>query len=147
MGRIREELNIGQLCLERFGNSAALIGLGTHIGTVAAATDWDGDMQIKQVRASRRDSYKHCHDSGVARFVLDLQRDEAVHRRLLETRLERFIGVIYRPETELMSHYAHACLPKQFDSFVWFDETSAVTPLGPDLPRRIGVPETYPFAL
>src|SRR6266852_3116076 len=46
---------------------------------------------------------------------------------------------------ELMSHYAHACLPKQFDSFVWFDETSALTPLAPDSPR-IGVPETYPFA-
>jgi erythromycin esterase-like protein len=147
MGTIRAELNIGQLCRERFGNSAALVGLGTHIGTVAAADHWDGDMQIKQVRTSRRDSYERiCHDSGVPRFVLDLQRDEAVHRRLLESRLERFIGVLYRPETELMSHYAHACLPKQFEAFVWFDETSALTPLGPDS-RRIGVPKTYPFAI
>ena len=37
MGVVRDELNIGQLCRERFGDEAALIGFGTHTGTVAAA--------------------------------------------------------------------------------------------------------------
>ena len=46
-----------------------------------------------------------------------------------EERLERFIGVIYRPETERWSHYAPSVLPEQFDHWIWFDETSAVTPL------------------
>src|SRR5215218_8452510 len=149
MGILREELNIGQLCRERFGEEAALIGFGTHTGTVAAASDWGGAMEIKCVRPSHRDSYERlCHDAGAPRFLLDLAqgRHDALRWRLLEPRLERFIGVIYRPETELMSHYSESSLPQQFDAFVWFDETSAVTPLGPQH-TKAGVPDTYPFGL
>ena len=146
MGAVRDELNIGQLCREKWGDEVALIGFGTHTGTVAAATDWDGAMEVKRVNPSRRDSYERlCHDSGVSRFLLDLtgSGNEPLLRRLSEPRLERFIGVIYRPETELMSHYSQAILPRQFDAYVWFDDTEAVTPLGPEHHR--GVPETYPF--
>ena len=147
MGTVREELNIGQLCRERFGNEAALIGFGTHTGTVAAASDWDGEMEIKRVRPSHRNSYERlCHDAGIPRFLLDLGRHELLRRRLLEPRLERFIGVIYRPDTELMSHYADASLPQQFDAYVWFDETRAVTPVGTKHVRT-GAPDTYPFGL
>ncbi|CCV05731.1 Protein-L-isoaspartate O-methyltransferase [Mesorhizobium metallidurans STM 2683] len=147
MGIVRDELNIGQLCRERFGDRAALIGMGTHSGTVAAATDWDGKMEVKQVRPSDADSYERlCHESRVPRFLLDLNRNDALRERLLERRLERFIGVIYRPETELRSHYADVSLPKQFDAFLWFDRTAAVTPLGPEH-ARTGVPDTYPFGL
>jgi erythromycin esterase-like protein len=60
--------------------------------------------------------------------------------------LERAIGVVYRPETELASHYFQAVLPAQFDEYVWFDETHAVTPLGYAAPAR-GMPDTYPFGL
>lgn len=146
MGVTRDELNVGQLCREKFGREAALIGFGTHTGTVAAATDWDGDMEVKRVNPSRADSYeRQFHDSGKGRFLIDLSpgRHEPLRRRLAEPRLERFIGVIYRPETELWSHYSQAVLPEQFDAFVWFDETRAVTPLGPEHHR--GMPETYPF--
>jgi protein-L-isoaspartate(D-aspartate) O-methyltransferase len=149
MGVVREQLNVGQLCREHFGEEAALIGFGTHTGTVAAASDWGGDMEIKRVRPSQRDSYERlCHDAGVPHFLLDLRpgQNEALRRRLLEPRLERFIGVIYRPDTELLSHYSDASLPRQFDAYVWFDETSAVTPLGPEH-AKAGVPETYPFGL
>jgi hypothetical protein len=110
-------------------------------------TDWDGAMEIKSVRSSHSNSYERlCHDAGVSRFLLDPGRHEALRRRLLEARLERFIGVIYRPDTELMSHYVEASLPQQFDAFVWFDETSAVTPLGPEHAKP-GLPDTYPFGL
>jgi erythromycin esterase-like protein len=148
MGQQREELNIGQLCRQRFGDQAALIGFGTHCGEVAAATDWDADMEIKTVRPSRTDSYERlCHDSAEPRFLLDLREGE--HRALREglsaPRLERFIGVIYRPETELQSHYAQASLPSQFDSYVWFDRTTPVTAL-PTVARP-GRPDTYPFGL
>jgi protein-L-isoaspartate(D-aspartate) O-methyltransferase len=147
MGILRGELNIGQLCRERFADEVALIGFGTHTGTVAAANDWDQDMQVMRVRASHEDSYERlCHDSGLACFLLDFRRAIAVQRRLLPPRLERFIGVIYRPDTELMSHYAEASLPQQFDAFVWFDNTTAVTPLGPQHAKQ-GAPDTYPFAL
>ena len=124
-------------------------------GTVAAATDWDGEMEIKTVRPSRPDSYEGAshaasHASGHPRFLLDLHRDEALRDALMRPRRERFIGVIYRPETEIFSHYAQATLSQQFDAWVWFDETTAVTPLGPEphAERGVdGVPDTYPFGL
>lgn len=146
MGIRRGELNIGQLARERWGDEVALIGFGTHTGTVAAATDWDSDMEVKRVNPSRHDSYeRQFHDSGVDRFLLDLRADAngALRQRLCEPMLERFIGVIYRPDTELWSHYSQAILPEQFDAFVWFDETGAVKPLGPE--HHQGMPETYPF--
>jgi protein-L-isoaspartate(D-aspartate) O-methyltransferase len=148
MGALREELNVGQLCREHYGEEAALIGFGTHTGTVAAASDWDGPMEIKQVRPSRNDSYERlAHDSGRSRFLLDLREghNESLRLALMEPRLERFIGVIYRPESERWSHYSEAALPLQFDAYVWFDETRAVTPL-PTTPKE-GPPETYPFGV
>jgi erythromycin esterase-like protein len=148
MGSAREELNIGQLCREHYGDQARLIGFGTHSGTVAAATDWDGPMEVKRVNPSRPDSYERlCHDSGVADFLLDLREgvNAAARDALMEARLERFIGVIYRPDTERWSHYSAAVLPRQLDAWVWFDETKAVTPL-PSV-QRAGAEETYPFGL
>jgi erythromycin esterase-like protein len=149
MGRLRDELNLGQLCRERFGDEVAAIGFGTDTGTVAAATDWDGGMDVMNVRRSLPDSYERlCHDSGVARFLLDLRPDAspAAHEALRADRIERFIGVIYRPESERLSHYMECSLPQQFDAYVWFDITSAVTPLGPEHARP-GAPDTYPFGL
>ncbi|TMJ12560.1 MAG: erythromycin esterase family protein, partial [Alphaproteobacteria bacterium] len=148
MGQQREELNIGQLAKEKFGEKARLIGFGTHTGTVAAATDWDEPMELKDVRPSLPDSYERmCHDSGVPRFLLDMRTgvNDAAVEALIEPRVERFIGVIYRPETERWSHYAEAVLPNQFDAWVWFDETEAVTPLAGAELR--GEEETYPFGL
>lgn len=148
MGQVRGELNIGQLCREEYGEGARLIGFGTHDGTVAAATDWDGPMEIKPVNPSRPDSYERlAHDSGAGRFLLDLREGvhAALRERLTEPRLERFIGVIYRPDTERWSHYSTAILPRQFDAWVWFDRTSAVEAL-PTAPV-VGAEETYPFGL
>jgi erythromycin esterase-like protein len=153
MGQARDEINIGQLAKERFGGQARLIGFGTHTGTVAAADDWDEPMRIKQVRPSLPGSYEQVsHESGVERFLLDLRQEEADSRltaALMEPRLERFIGVIYRPQTERWSHYSQAILPRQFDGWVWFDETSAVTPLaGEQRPGEMSrEDETYPFGL
>jgi erythromycin esterase-like protein len=154
MGMSRGELNIGQLVKEKFGSRARLIGFGTHSGTVAAADDWDEPMRIKRVRPSLTDSHERMsHDSGVSHFLLDLREGEVgrdLKEALGDARLERFIGVIYRPETERWSHYSEAILPRQFDAWVWFDETSAVTPLaGAQRPgeEARAVEETYPFGL
>jgi len=105
------------------------------------------------VRPSLPDSYERAsHDSEVPRFLLDLREGEVgrdLREALMEPKLERFIGVIYRPETERWSHYSNATLPKQFDAWVWFDDTLAVTPLaGEQRPGRMsGEDETYPFGL
>ncbi|MDT8757563.1 erythromycin esterase family protein [Sphingomonas psychrotolerans] len=146
MGMERDELNLGQLAREKYGDAARLIGFGTHTGTVAAADDWDAPMKIKRVNPSRPDSYERiCHDAGLPGFFLDLQPEREVREALLQPRLERFIGVIYRPDTERWSHYSSAVLPEQFDAFIWFDETEAVSPLPG--PEKAGDDETWPFGL
>ena len=133
MGAARGEHNIGQLCRQRFGDQAFSVGFGTHTGTVAAATDWGGPMQIKTVRPSHPSSYERLfHEADIPACMLALRHPvrDAVREELGSPRLERAIGVIYRPETELQSHYFQAALPWQFDAYVWFDETQAVTALG-----------------
>jgi erythromycin esterase-like protein len=129
---VRGELNVGHLCRATFGDDVYAVGFGTDRGTVAAADHWGDPMQRMAVRPARADSYERlCHDAGVPAFLLHLRepaRGELCDE-LAEPRLERAIGVVYRPETELESHYFQAVLPAQFDEYVWFDETSAVTPL------------------
>jgi erythromycin esterase-like protein len=125
-----------------------LIGFGTNSGTVAAASNWDEPMQIKTVRPALTGSYERvCHETGEPRFLLPLRGlgPKALAAGLLRPLLERAIGVIYRPETELQSHYFEAVLPRQFDEYIWFDETQAVTPLRTEELR--GLPDTYPFGL
>ena len=143
----RGEYNLGHLCRKQFGNLVYAIGFGTNGGTVAAASNWDGPMEIKSVLPAIPESYESiCHESGNRCFLLDL-RQPALNEPggLRKPRLERAIGVIYRPETEIASHYFQAVLPEQFDEYIWFDETSAVTPLAT---RELeDLPDTYPFGL
>ena len=152
MGIERKEINVGQLCKERYGKDACLIGFGTHIGTVAAAKNWEERMEVMRLRPSRDDSYEAvAHATGLSQFLLDLRKgflNDELRQLLLEPRLERFVGVIYRPETELWSHYSKAILPKQFDAYVWFDETTALKPLSTkEIHHAVASDETYPFGL
>ena len=142
------EFNIGELCRTAYGDAAVLIGFGTDRGTVAAASDWDTPMEIKTVRPARIDSYEYAfRKTGLSRTLTDwrglTKRDLA--DALRQPMLERAIGVIYRPESELASHYFEAVLAEQFDAFVWFEESQAVTPLSAG--HEHGMPETYPFGL
>lgn len=146
----RGELNVGQLCRARFHGRAYIVGFGTDHGTVAAASGWDEPMQRMRVRPSHPDSYERIfHDSGVRAFSLHLRepRRPEVRAELMEPRLERAIGVVYRPDTELASHYFQASLPHQFDELVWFDETRAVQALEVRQRPSADLPETYPFGL
>ena len=142
------EFNIGELCRTAYRDDAVLIGFGTDRGTVAAASDWDAPMEIKQVRPARPDSHERVfRDAGLPCSLTDWREDSrrGLRDALAPPRLERAIGVVYRPETELYSHYFQAILAEQFDAFVWFEETRAVTPL--THARGEGVPETFPFGL
>jgi protein-L-isoaspartate(D-aspartate) O-methyltransferase len=144
----RGEFNLGQLCRQRFRGAAYAIGFGTHDGTVAAASEWDGPMHVKKVRPSLERSYEHLfHASGEPRLLLPLRTpvSQQLRTALQARRLQRAIGVIYRPETELQSHYFEAVLPEQFDEYVWFDRTRAVTPL--ETTELHGTPDTYPFGV
>jgi len=144
----RGELNIGQLARQAYGDKAYNIGFGTDHGTVAAASEWGGPMEIKQVRPSHIDSYERvCHEVSTDNFFLPLRQPlrEITRKQLLAERLERAIGVIYRPDTELQSHYFYASLPNQFDEYIWFDETRALEPLTRE--TMVGMPDTFPFGL
>lgn len=143
------ELNVGQLVRERYGDEAVLIGFTTHGGTVTAASEWDEPPQRKVVQPSLQGSYERLfHDTGLPRFLLELRGDAELRELLAEPRLERAIGVIYRPDTERQSHYFRADIVAQFDAVLHFDETIAVQPLDP--PARWPaqeVPETFPSGL
>ena len=155
MGRNHGEINLGQLLRESFGRDrVALLGCGTNRGTVAAAAGWDEDLEIMEIRPSRQDSWEYlAHQSGIRSFVLDLREGRA-HPEIRDAmskesnRLERYIGVIYRPESERISHYSAAAMENQFDAFIWFDETEAVQSLESIQPHTpLSSTETYPFPL
>ena len=147
MGR-RGELNVGQLVRERFGDAACLVGFTTYTGSVTAAHDWDEPAGRRTVRPGLADSIEaHFHRVGDPRFLLDLRHPD-VRTARAGSRLERAIGVIYRPETERHSHYFHVDLPRQFDVVIHYDETRALEPLERSAGWQEGEPpETYPFAV
>jgi erythromycin esterase-like protein len=140
------EFSIGELCRTAYGPDAVLIGFGTDRGTVAAANDWGEPMEIKAVQPARRDSYEHAfREAGLPCSLTEwrTQGRPDLDMALSESLLERAIGVIYRPETELQSHYFECVLAEQFDGYVWFAETAAVSALPPG--HGAGLPDTYPF--
>jgi erythromycin esterase-like protein len=137
------ELNIGQACVrERHGGEAALVGFTTYAGTVTAASNWGGPAERKRVGRALRGSWEASfHENGLTRILLETRGVEG-------ERLERAIGVIYRPETERLSHYFHARLANPFDAVIHIDETRAVEPLERTSEWVAGeLPETYPWAV
>jgi erythromycin esterase-like protein len=143
------EINVGQLVRERYQEQAVLIGFSTYQGTVTAASDWDAPSERKRVRPALADSYESLfHEAGGRRFYLDL-RDQRLAVLRNPRRLERAIGVVYRPETERLSHYFHADLPAQFDAILHFDETQAVQPLESvsAWKKDHEAPETFPSGI
>ena len=145
----RGELNVGQLTREKYGSEAVLVGFTTHHGTVTAASDWGEPAERKRVRPALAGSYEALfHAAGRDRFLLIVNDSDRLAQQLGVARLERAIGVIYRPETELQSHYFRARLPSQFDAVLHFDETRAVKPLETTEEWEAGeLPETFPFAV
>ena len=136
------QLNVGQLVRERRGDDALLVGFTTYTGTVTAASDWGGPAERKHVRRALPGSWEELfHEQGVPRFFVDTA---GLHGR----RLERAIGVVYRPETERISHYFHARIADQFDAVIHLDETHAVEPLErTSVWERGELPETYPWGV
>jgi protein-L-isoaspartate(D-aspartate) O-methyltransferase len=147
---LRGEHNVGQLCRTKYGTAAYIVGFGTDHGTVAAASEWDTPMQYMRVRSSHPQSYERIfHDSAIPACLLHLREParRAVRDEFLEPRLERAIGVIYRPDTELQSHYFQASLAAQFDEYVWFDETRGIEAIAPRGHATEDLPDTYPFGI
>ncbi|MFL5572250.1 MAG: erythromycin esterase family protein, partial [Gemmatimonadaceae bacterium] len=145
----RGELNVGQLIRQKYGSAAVLVGFTTYTGTVTAATNWDEPGERKLVRPALPNSYELAfHETGIPRFFLDLSDGAGGTALMSKPRLERAIGVIYRPETERVSHYFQADLRNQFDAVYHFDETRALEPLEkPERWHELELPETYPSGI
>jgi erythromycin esterase-like protein/predicted phosphoribosyltransferase len=127
----RGDLNIGQLVREAFPHHSKSIGFTTYAGTVTAATGWQLPAERKTLEVAIDGSYeKLFHQVGISSFWVDLTSDPAAGT-LKEPRLERAVGVIYRPDSERQSHYSWTCLADQFDAVVHCDLTRAVEPLEP----------------
>jgi erythromycin esterase-like protein len=143
------ELNVGQLVRERFGRDALAIGFSTYAGTVTAAREWGGPAERRNVRPGMRGSYEELfHATGIPGFWVDLREENEAIELLGKKRLQRAIGVIYRPDTERWSHYLEARLPAQFDLMIHLDLTRALQPLERDSLWEEGeLPETFPSAL
>jgi erythromycin esterase-like protein len=150
--RERGQWNLGQLVreAERKRGESFLLGFTTHTGVVAAASDWDMPVEFKSIVPSRPDSIERLlHDTGLDRFMLPLSASSAALKGALERpRLERAIGVIYRPDTERWSHYFGASLARQFDAVIHLDRTQALQPLDREsVVRDAEEPETYPSGM
>jgi erythromycin esterase-like protein len=146
---LRGELNIGQLCRVRHPDDTFLLGFSTYSGTVTAASNWDEPAERKLVRPALAGSYELLfHRTGMPRFLLMLDRLGEAAGGLFEPRLQRAIGVIYRPETERQSHYFETTLPLQFDAIIHLDHTRAIEPLERSAEWLRGeLPETFPTGL
>ncbi|KAI9143444.1 hypothetical protein BKA69DRAFT_1061936 [Paraphysoderma sedebokerense] len=167
MGQRRGEINIGQLCRERFGSDAFNIGFTTHGGTVTAAHKWDTPPHKFNINPARSDSFEHLFhqalngsnfmllfnqvkrdDNGQVRKDRRSGMDEVIQRLDRMKLLERYIGVIYKPDTERWSHYSKAEIGSQYDAIIHIDQTRHLKPLDkfahfPDEDEN--VPELFPF--
>ena len=140
------EWNLGQLVRERYPHAAFLVGFTTNSGTVTAAHDWGDDPEVMEVRTALAGSYEALfHRTGNPAFLLTFDPESKVAAALRAERLERAIGVVYRPETERLSHYFHASLPDQFDAVLHIDRTTALRPLERHVEKHPEeVAETFP---
>jgi erythromycin esterase-like protein len=126
----RGEYNVGQLVRERYPGHVFNIGFTTYTGTVTAATDWGADAETKRVRPGMPGSWEELfHRIGSPAFLLRFREHRTLSEQLAGERLERATGVIYRPDTERVSHYFAAKIVEQFDAVIHVDTTRAVEPL------------------
>ena len=145
----RGEWNVGQLMRDRYAGDAVLVGFSTHHGWVTAASDWGEPARRRRVRPGLPGSWEDVlHHTGTARFMLALRDNAALRPLLAPLRLQRAIGVIYRPETERHSHYFHTHLASQFDAVIHLDATGALEPLDKGPVWNTGeAPETFPSGI
>jgi erythromycin esterase-like protein len=144
----RGDLNVGQLVRERHPGDCRLVGFTTYTGTVTAADDWGKPAERKWVRPALPSSVEELfHDAGNA-FLLPFDKESQAAELLRSARLERAIGVIYRPVSERQSHFFLARVADQFDAVIHINETRALEPLERTAGWEQGeAPETYPFAV
>jgi erythromycin esterase-like protein len=145
------EFNLGQLARETYGRDAVLVGFTTSHGTVTAARDWDAPAERRTIVPALEGSIEALlHAAFGDNRYFDLRRPSGARTVFTRPLLERAIGVVYRPETERLSHYFQASVAHQFDALLHYDRTRAVEPLSRTALWEQGdmeLAETWPFAV
>lgn len=120
------EPNVSEFARDRFPGETYLVGFLTYAGTVMASHDWNEPAHAQPLLPARSGSDAALlHAASPADYYL-LAGDARVQPVLQAVRLQRAVGVVYRPETELQSHYFSAAVSPQFDAVVYLDITRAV---------------------
>jgi len=123
-------LSLGQLARAAYGDDAVLVGLSTYEGTVTAAPGWGSPVTTMRVDPAREDAHDALlQETGLANLLLVIGEDAAAAGALAPTRLQRAIGVVYRPERERVSHYVFAGVARQYDPLIHLGASSALEPL------------------
>jgi erythromycin esterase-like protein len=126
--------NLGQLLKERFKTGTYHVGFGFHHGTFLASPRWDDPMQVYPLLPPHQGSYESLfHDTAIPSFFLPFRKEHSPNARhvLMPQRLNRSFGSVYLPEKA--AEYAWPThLPVEYDEYVWFDETHAISPILPD---------------
>ncbi|HKO00421.1 MAG TPA: erythromycin esterase family protein [Thermoanaerobaculia bacterium] len=133
---IRGEWNVAQLARDRWPNDTIHVGFLTYNGTVMAAKEWGNAGSMMTLRNAITSSDANLfHQTGLGNFYV-LTNDPAVRETLVVPRLQRAVGVVYAPATELISHYFNAVIGRQFDAVIHIDATTAVNPVVTDPAQR-----------
>lgn len=132
--RARGQINIGQLSREKFGLENVLItGFGTYQGTVLAGREWGSPLEEMTVPLAREGSIERIlSEVGYEDFILVFDEASREKEHLLKPMGHRAIGVTYDPDMEHLGNYVPTILPLRYDAFLFFEETRALTPLGPE---------------
>lgn len=142
------ELNVGQLVRAAWPDDALLVGFTTDHGRVTAASEWGAPAERRIVRPALPGSYEALFHEVATDGAFTLPLGGPAGAVLRDVRLERAIGVVYKPETERASHWFHARLPQQLDVVIHVDRTTALEPLERTATWDEGeAPETYPSGL
>lgn len=122
------QLNLGKLIKKAYPDKSISIGQYCYSGDVTAAKNWGEKEQVFRINPANDRSFEHIFHSvttvgQLPVYCLDLRNTHTQKALGKQRRLQRAIGVVYRPETELISHYNPSNITKQFDILIWFDFT------------------------
>lgn len=142
--------NVGQLVRQAHdGDDVVIVGFGTHRGTVVAGDEWGAPMRRIRVPPAREDSFEdalHASDAGDLLLLFD-DRDDGGLAGLADPIGHRAIGVVYDPRHEHWGNYVPTIVPRRYDAFVHFEETTALDALHMPVLVDGEPPETYPSGM
>lgn len=146
---VRGEVNLGGLAREIFGDKhVALVGFGTHSGTVLASEAWNGVPEIFSLpqgkAGSLEDAYHQLSKELSSKNLMTIFKSDAKDYELSIPRGHRAVGVVYDPAGDYRRNYVPTSLNNRYDAFLFFDETHSLSPLGAEFSHH-KFPETYPF--